>query len=482
MVVNSINFWLFFAAVVVPYFLCFRGQRGQNLWLLLASYVFYGWADWKILTLLVGVTAVFYGLGIAIARNNENNPRRASLLTTLGVVLGLGVLFYFKYFGFFVQELTALFASLGVPCGERTLDVVMPIGISFFTFKLMGYVIEVHRQTVAATHDAIEFALFIAFFPTILSGPIDRAATFLPQLQQRRSFNESDVSEGLKRVLWGLFLKTCIADVIAPWTTVVFSNYAYHNATTILVAAPLYLIQLYTDFCGFSEMAIGVARIMGLRVAENFQRPFFAKNVAEYWRRWHMSLTTWITDYVFMPLNVAFRDWGVRGLYAATMLNLIAIGVWHGANWTYFWFGAYHGLLLCIVTALDKRRKRFEKAHHLKDNELYAWSRRLLTFLCFTFGSVLFQAASVSDFLGTLARLGQGFEPLYSEEFSSLVIYALPATALMFLREWAAEYRRDIHFMHSPNIIVRIVSIALLISFIIYAGQLEGNSFIYFQF
>ena len=298
----------------------------------------------------------------------------------------------------------------------------------------------------------------------------------------RRSFNESDVSEGLKRVLWGLFLKTCIADVIAPWTTVVFSNYAYHNATTILVAAPLYLIQLYTDFCGFSEMAIGVARIMGLRVAENFQRPFFAKNVAEYWRRWHMSLTTWITDYVFMPLNVAFRDWGVRGLYAATMLNLIAIGVWHGANWTYFWFGVYHGLLLCIVTALDKRRKRFEKAHHLKDNELYAWSRRLLTFLCFTFGSVLFQAASVSDFLGTLARLGQGFGPLYSEEFSSLVIYALPATALMFLREWAAEYRRDIHFMHSPNVIVRIVSIALLISFIIYAGQLEGNSFIYFQF
>ena len=476
MVVNSINFWLFFAAVVVPYFLCFRGQRGQNLWLLLASYVFYGWADWKILTLLVGVTAVFYGLGIAIARNNENNPRRASLLTTLGVVLGLGVLFYFKYFGFFVQEFTALFASLGVPCGERTLDVVMPIGISFFTFKLMGYVIEVHRQTVAATHDAIEFALFIAFFPTILSGPIDRAATFLPQLQQRRNFNESDVSEGLKRVLWGLFLKTCIADVIAPWTTVVFSNYAYHNATTILVAAPLYLIQLYTDFCGFSEMAIGVARIMGLRVAENFQRPFFAKNVAEYWRRWHMSLTTWITDYVFMPLNVAFRDWGVRGLYAATMLNLIAIGVWHGANWTYFWFGAYHGLLLCIVTALDKRRKRFEKAHHLKDNEYNNGRNQSNDVPIFRFADILLMKAEA------LARLGQGFGPLYSEEFSSLVIYALPATALMFLREWAAEYRRDIHFMHSPNIIVRIVSIALLISFIIYAGQLEGNSFIYFQF
>lgn len=482
MVVNSINFWLFFAIVVVPYFLCFRSKRGQNAWLLAASYVFYGWADWRILPLLVVVTAVFYVLGIAIGRNNDAHPRRASHLTTLGVLLGIGVLVYFKYFEFFVHEMAALFATLGMPDSLRTLHIVMPIGISFFTFKLMGYVIEVHRQTIRPTSDIIQFAAFIAFFPTILSGPIDRAEHFLPQLEQPRRFSVLDLSEGLKRVLWGLFLKVCIADVIAPWTDAVFGNYAHHNATSIIAASVLYLLQLYTDFCGFSEMAIGVARVMGLRVAENFRRPFMAKDVAEYWRRWHMSLTTWITDYVFMPLNVTWRNWGQWGLYAATLTNLIVIGVWHGANWTYFWFGVYHGLLLCILTSLATRRKRFEKAHHLKTNEPYIWMCRLVTFLCFVVGSVLFRAASVTDFLGTLGRLAHGFGPLYTEEFSSIVLYALPAVALMFLREWAAEYKRDIHFLHAKDVRLRIASIVLMVVYILYAGQLEGQSFIYFQF
>ena len=482
MVVNSLNFWLFFACVLLPYFLCFRTSKGQNAWLLIASYVFYGWADWRILPLLVVVTAIYYGLGIAISQANHEHPQRASWLTTLGVVLGVGILFYFKYFAFFVNELASVFSSMGLPNSLRTLHIVMPIGISFFTFKLMGYVIEVHRENIQPTRDAVAFATFIAFFPTILSGPIDRAGKFLPQLKEKRNFKENDISEGLKRVLWGLFLKMCIADVIAPWTDAVFGNYAHHNATTILVASPLYLIQLYTDFCGFSEMAIGVARMMGLRVAENFNRPFFAKNVAEYWRRWHMSLTTWITDYVFMTLNVSLRSWGQWGVWTATLINLIVIGVWHGANWTYFWFGAYHGVLLILVMAADKRRKRFEKAHGLKNSEPYIWSRRLLTFLCFTLGSVLFRAASMTDFLGTLARIPQGFGPIFSEELSSIVLYAFPAIAIMFLREWAAEYKRDIHFFHSPHVAVRMVSIALMIAYITYAGQLEGNSFIYFQF
>ncbi len=482
MVVNSINFWLFFVIVLVPYFLCFRGKGGQNLWLLLASYVFYGWADWRILPLLVAVTAVFYALGLAIEHNNHLRPRRASHLTTLGVVLGLGILFYFKYFGFFVTEMAALFTALSLPHSLRSLNIVMPIGISFFTFKLMGYVIEVHRESIRPTRDIVEFGTFVAFFPTILSGPIDRAGTFLPQLAERRRFGENNFVEGLKRVLWGMFLKMCIADVIAPWTDAVFGNYAHHNATSILVAAVLYLIQLYTDFCGFSEMAIGVARMMGLRVAENFNRPFMAKNVADYWRRWHMSLTTWITDYVFLTLNVSLRNWGQWGVYVATLVNLIVIGVWHGANWTYFWFGVYHGLLLVATTSLDKRRKKFEKNHRLKDNQLYAWSRRLLTFSFFAFGSVLFRATSMSDFLGTLARLPQGFSTLYTEEFSSIILYAFPAIALVFLREWAAEYRRDIHFLHAHRTWVRLVSIALMISYILYAGQLEGQSFIYFQF
>ena len=469
------------AAVLLPYFLM-RKKELQNVWLVLASWFFYGWVDLKMVPLLVVVTLVFYGLGAAIGKSNHTNPRQASWLTTLGVVLGLGVLFYFKYFNFFVNEMAALLRSFGMQVNDCDFNIIMPIGVSFFTFKLMSYVIEIHRENIAPTKSIVSFAAYIAFFPTILSGPIDRPNIFIPQLEKTRRVSAADLSEGLKRILWGMFLKMCIADVIAPWTDAVFYNYSLHNATTIVVASILYLLQLYTDFCGFSEMAIGVGRMMGLQVTENFCRPFFAKNVAEYWRRWHMSLTTWITDYVFMTLNVSFRDWGKIGLYLATLINLILIGVWHGANWTYFWFGAYHGLLLILVTMADKRRKKLEKKYNLKTNEPYIWSRRLLTFFLFVFGSVLFRAVSMNDFLGTVAQLGSGFGPLFNEEFSSIVIYALPSVAVMFFREWVAEYKRDIHFFHSPNVYVRVVSIAIMISTIIYIGQLEGNSFIYFQF
>lgn len=469
------------AAVLLPYFLM-RKKEWQNVWLVLTSWFFYGWVDWKMTPLLVTVTIVFYVLGFLVGKNNRSNPRRASWLTTLSVVLGVGLLFYFKYLNFFVDEMAILVRSVGLQVNDRNFNIIMPIGVSFFTFKLMSYVIEIHRENIEPAKSFVPFAAYISFFPTILSGPIDRPGTFLPQLEKRRSVNAADLSEGLKRVLWGLFLKMCIADVIAPWNDAVFYNYAHHNATTILAASVLYLLQLYTDFCGFSEMAIGVARMMGLRVTENFCRPFFAKNVAEYWRRWHMSLTTWITDYVFMTLNVSLRDWGKTGLYLATLINLVVIGVWHGANWTYFWFGVYHGLLLILVMMADKPRKKLEKKYKLKTSEPYIWSRRLLTFFLFVFGSVMFRAVSMGDFLGTVERLTAGFGPIYDEELPAIVIYALPSLAVMFFREWVAEYKRNIHFFHSPNVYVRIVSIALMISTIIYIGQLEGISFIYFQF
>lgn len=483
MVVNSINFWLFFAVVLIPYFVFLRKNGGrQNLWLLLASYFFYGWADWKMIPLLVMVTIVFYWLGLNIKKNNKDNPKLASRLTTLGVVLGIGVLVYFKYLGFMVQEFAHLFESFGLKTNLSTFNIIMPIGISFFTFKLISYVIEIHREKIEPTNNLILFSTYIAFFPTILSGPIDKPNTFLPQLEKARDFKTSNVSEGLKRVLWGMFLKMCIADRISPWTDAIFNNYSHHNATSILVASLFYLIQMYADFCGYSDMAIGTAKIMGLDVIENFNRPFFAQNVAEYWRRWHISLTKWITDYVFMTLNVAWMEWKQWGLYLATVVNLVVIGVWHGANWTYALFGLYHGLLLVLTMMVEKKRKNFEKKHELKNNEWYKWSRRGLTFLCFTIGAVLFRSTSVSDFFGTVAQLGSGFGAMFTGGFFAILTFALPAIVVMFFREWIAEYKRDIHFFHSKHVWVRVVSIALMISYIIYGGELDGNTFIYFQF
>lgn len=483
MVVNSINFWLFFAAVLLPYFLLYKaGSKWQNVWLLLASYFFYGWADWRMLPLLAVTTLIFYGLGIGIEKNIENNPKKASRLKVLGVFMGLSVLFYFKYLGFFVNEFAALFRSWGLNVGESTFSIIMPIGISFFTFKLMSYVLEINLGSMKAERDIVTFGTYIALFPTILSGPIDRPNKFIPQLNKSRMIKSDDLSEGFKRVLWGMFLKMCIADRIAPWTDAVFNNYAHHNATSILVASFLYLIQMYADFAGYSDMAIGVARIMGLRVTENFNRPFFALNVAEYWRRWHMSLTEWITDYVFKPLTVSFRDWGKFGLYLATVINLVLIGIWHGANWTYALFGLYHGLLLVFFTATDKKRKKFEKKHQLKNKEFYKWTNRALTFTLFTLGAVLFRAESVGDFLGTIKQLGNGFGPIFGGDIELIITFVLPAIGLLFISEWCHEYRQKGYFLHSKYLSIRVLTIIGIVIFIALCGNLNGGQFIYFQF
>lgn len=483
MVVNSINFWIFFAATLIPYFLLFRaGSKWQNVWILLASYFFYGWADWRMLPLLVAMTLIFYGLGIAIRRNNITKPSRASGLKTLGVVIGLGVLVYFKYLGFMIEQFAALFRSWGMNVGESTFKIIMPIGISFFTFKLMSYVIEINRGNLEPERDIVKFGTYVAFFPTILSGPIDRPSPFLSQLSSARKIDADNLSEGGKRVIWGLFLKMCIADRIAPYTDAVFNNYAQHNATTIILASLLYTIQMYTDFAGYSDMAIGVARMMGLRVIENFRRPFFAQNVAEYWRRWHMSLTQWITDYVFKPLTISFRDWGKWGIYLATLINIVLIGVWHGANWTFALFGLYHSILMILVMALEKPRKTIEKKYGLKTKEWYKWSRRVITFMLCGIGLTLFRSASVVDFFGTLAQVGKGFGMPFTTGLLPIILFAIPSIIVLFFNAWLQEYDKTLRFFHNPNVVVRIVSIVLMIAWLIYTGELEGTSFIYFQF
>lgn len=481
MVVNSINFWLFFAAVLLPYFLLYKaGSKWQNVWLLLASYFFYGWADWRMLPLLAVTTLIFYGLGIGIEKNIESNPKKASRLKVLGIVLGVGVLFYFKYLGFFVNEFAALFRSWGMNVGESTFSIIMPIGISFFTFKLMSYVLEVNLGAMKAECDIVKFGTYIAFFPTILSGPIDRPNVFMPQLDKSRKVNPDDLSEGLKRVLWGMFLKMCIADRLSSYTDAIFNNYTHHNGTSIVIATILYLIQMYADFAGYSDMAIGVGRIMGIRVVENFKRPFFAQNIAEYWRNWHISLTQWCTDYIFKPLTVSFRDWGKWGLYLATLINFVIIGAWHGANWTFVLFGVYHGLLLVIVLAFEKRRKKFEKRHNLKNNELYKWSRRILTFALCAIGAVLWRSESVSDFCNTMTQMVSEFgAPFVDLPALSL---SIPFIFVVIVKESLDEYSSDVHFLHSKSVYVRLISVVLLACTIALFGNLDGGSFIYFQF
>jgi D-alanyl-lipoteichoic acid acyltransferase DltB (MBOAT superfamily) len=404
---NSLPFLLFFVAVFTLYWFAFREKtKAQNAFLLIASWFFYGYASLKMLPLLIGATAAFYGLGIWM--KHCRSEKGASWIGTLGVVLGVGLLLAFKYLNFFIESFAALFQAMGLQTNWHTFNIILPLGLSFITFKLISYVLEIRRGKIEAETDFVAFAAYIAFFPCLLSGPIDRPQ-FLGQLHKTRVFDYDTAAEGMRQFLWGLAKKVLIADRCVYVIDPVWENIGEASGSSLLMAALLYTFQMYTDFSGYSDMAIGTGKLLGFRIAKNFNYPFFATNVAEYWRRWHMSLTSWLTDYVFMPLNVRFRDWGKAGMILAIVINMVLVGLWHGANWTFGAFGLYHGLLfipLILSGAFVKKHKL--KAGRLGLPKLSDLGGMVLTFLLVTVGLVIFRADSVGQawqFLSGMAHL-----------------------------------------------------------------------------
>lgn len=495
MLVNSIVFWAFFLIVLIPYFSILRkSSRWQNLWVLAASYFFYGYADWRMVPLLVGATVVFYLLGIYIedgGRRKEEGDYSPNInskaLMVVGVVLGAGLLLYFKYMNFFIEQFAALFGLMGLHTNWSTFNIIVPIGISFFTFKLIAYVVEVYKGNMEPCRDFVTFAAYIAFFPTIMSGPIDSPKMFIPQLEKPRWWNNEMVLEGLKRVLWGMFLKMCIADKISPYTDSVFNNYYHHSGITIILASVLYTFQIYTDFCGYSEMAIGVSRVMGVKVTENFLRPYFVTNVGDFWRRWHMSLMNWFRDYIYIPLGGS-RCSKAR-MYWNTMVVFMVSGLWHGANWTFIIWGAYHGALVCLYKAMRKAAQPRSKAasgvqerqSRVQRSKIKDQSSKYLSilfvFVLVTIGWMVFRCDTFQQFFGMLGRFTAP-----GGLFFSWALTAVLPIGIMLFKELKDEEGWNIHLLHSKNLYVQAVSIALLIVYIFYTGELNGAQFIYFQF
>lgn len=376
-----------------------RTVRVQNVLLLLVSYLVYLWWDVRMWWLLVVATLFTYVVGWGIARLlQQHKERAASLLITFGVSMEVGLLIVFKYLDFFAGEAVELCRTLGFNLSWTALHLVLPVGLSFYTFKLISYLVEIHREHIPAERDLITFAAYVAFFPTILAGPIDRPQTFLPQLHQARKFSWANLLDGSRMMLWGLCMKVCLADQVAPLTDQVWVD---GGAGTHLHfwAFLMYPMQMYADFSGYSLMAIGAGRMIGFVVTPNFKQPFLARNVAEYWRRWHMSLTQWITDYVFMPLNLRWRNLGKLGLAAAVTVNLVVIGLWHGANWTYLLFGLYHALLfmpLIFISGTFGKRKKL-RAGRMGLPSASDFGKMLLTYLLVAIAFVLFRAPDVTS-------------------------------------------------------------------------------------
>ncbi|MDD4777202.1 MAG: MBOAT family protein [Fermentimonas sp.] len=483
MVINSFSFLFFFTVLFVVYYFPLRNKTyAQNTLLLAASCVFYGVADLKMLPVLLISTVVFYLLGIMIQKSAS---KTASLLTASGVIAGVGMLFYFKYLNFFIDSFADLITAAGLQVNPNTLSIIFPLGISFFTFRLISYLIEINRGKIEPEHDFVAFAAFIAFFPTLLAGPIDRPNYFIPQLKSPRLFDYDLAMDGTRQVLWGMFKKMVIADNMGLFLGSVWGDVTGQNATTLLIAALVFPLQLYADFSGYSDMAIGVGKILGIRVAVNFRYPFFARNVAEYWRSWHMSLTSWVTDYVFMPLNVRFRQWGTTGLLLAIIINMIVIGIWHGANWTYAVFGLYHGLLfipLVLSGSFSGNKKLRADRYGLPlSSDLL---KMMGTYLLVAFGLIIFNAPSVGQAVVFVKGLFQ-FSNLTALTAEGLRMLSLSLffMILVLIAEWKQrdkEYALQIDILVPKKAARFAIYWVLLIITVLFSG--EEQIFIYMQF
>ena len=335
---------------------------------------------------------------------------------------------------------------------------------------------------IQAEHDVVKFTAFVAFFPTLMSGPIDRATTFLPQLGQVRKLLPSNISDGALRILWGFFMKACIADRIAPYTDAIFNNMSHHNASSIALASVLYLIQMYSDFAGYSHMAIGVGRLLGLTVTENFKQPLFAVNGGDFWRRWHMSLSFWLRDYIYIPLGGS-RCSKLRS-YFNVMVTFIACGAWHGANWTYIIFGAHHGLWVIVSRIMKVPREKLEKKQEsLKQSTWFNSLRIAINFVVCCIGAMYFRANSFNDIIVAWNKwLSSDWAMPYLQATVPLFTFGLLSVLVMIYKEHQDEYCGKAHFMHSSSRAKKLVCIAMAIVFIILTGALESNSFIYVQF
>lgn len=488
MVVNSLSFLLFFIVVFTVYYMPGVRQHAvrQNVWLLLTSYFFYGFVDWKMLPILLGVTIIFYWLGTQIKKEMDaDNRKKASRYMKAGVVIGIGLLLYFKYLNFFADSVASLLNYIVFNVSWSTLNIILPIGVSFFTFKLISYVIEIKRKKTEPAESLLEFAVYISFFPTILSGPIDRPNTFLPQLKNKHEFNYNLAIDGCQQILWGIFTKMVIADNIALVTTNTWGG-GSGNALYMIFGFLLSPVQVYADFDGYSNMAIGIGKILGFNITKNFNHPLLARNVSEYWNRWHISLTTWITDYVFTPLCLKFRDYANLGIMIAITANLVLIGLWHGANWTYAVFGVFHSILFIPIVysgELGKNRKIKEGKYGMplvKD-----FFRMVLTYIIIGIGHIIFFSRDVSSAVQFIHKIF--ISPFDFNHFlSGSVILSGFLGMIMFILEWTTKHKEFVLQKSSriyTNGVYRLLAMDILLALVIALfGYNSQNNFIYFKF
>jgi alginate O-acetyltransferase complex protein AlgI len=395
MLFNSIDFAVFLPIVFLLYWFVFnKNLKLQNILLLAASYLFYGWWDWRFLSLIIFSTLVDYFVGLQFAKEEKQKNRKT--LLWLSILINLGFLGFFKYYNFFIENFTQAFSFFGHEISGNSLEIILPVGISFYTFQTLSYSIDVYRKKLEPTKDLLAFAAFVSFFPQLVAGPIERATNLLPQFYKTKKFHYSQGVNGLRQILWGLFKKVVIADYCAHFVNIIFENPQDYSGSTLVLGAVFFAFQIYGDFSGYSDIAIGTARLFGFNLKQNFAFPYFSRDIAEFWRRWHISLSTWFRDYLYIPLG------GSRGSLNNKIRNVFIIflvsGFWHGANWTFIVWGGLNALYFIPLLLTKNNRNHINIVAENKFlPSLKDGLRMLLTFILTTFAWVFFRAESMTE-------------------------------------------------------------------------------------
>lgn len=484
MLFNSIEFPIFLILIFSAYWIIPKHKfEWQNSAILFASYFFYGWWDWRFLVLILFSSATDFIIAKKLCQTNDQ--KRRTLLIWISLVLNLGLLVYFKYFNFFVDSFVDLMQQLGLNFHYQTLNIILPVGISFYTFQTLSYTLDVYRGDMEPTKKPINFFAYVSFFPQLVAGPIERASDLLPQFEKSRRFDTQLAADGLRQILWGLFKKVLIADNLSPIIEQIFSSSSSMEPIVLFLGVTFFSLQIYCDFSGYSDIAIGTARLFGFNLNQNFRFPFFAKNVTELWRRWHISFSNWLRDYLFIPLSIKFRMMGIKGIVLAMMITFILCGLWHGAKWTFIVFGFWQGVILTYEFLSTKKRMKIKKK---MNPTLYNALSIILTFLFWKTSLILFRADDLPhawDYFTNLISLDlfnfttqDIFLEINKIDLLKISIF-IPFMLIMeiFQKDKLHGFEIGHYKWYSKLILYSIIAISILL-FV----PIESADFIYFQF
>ncbi|TKG95423.1 MBOAT family protein [Puteibacter caeruleilacunae] len=463
MLFNSFKFLIFFPLICIVYFLL--PYKYRNVFLLIASYYFY--MNWEpVYAILIFFSSLTTYLVAQKIGSTTNNSFRKGLLVG-NLVVNFGILFVFKYYNFLTESIFEALQLFGMRMQIPKFQLLLPVGISFYTFQAIGYTIDVYRKSISVEKRFVNYMLFVSFFPQLVAGPIERAKNLLPQFRTQYDFDYERAISGIKQMLWGFFMKVVVADRVSIYVDAVFDNYSNHSGSSLLLASLLFAIQIYCDFAGYSNIAIGAARIMGFDLMENFRRPYFATSFKEFWKRWHISLSTWFGDYVYIPLggNRVTKTRHYRNL----VITFLVSGMWHGANWTFLMWGGLHGIYLI--------GELLAKSFFLKLGRVFNW---FVTIVGVVLGWIFFRAESIDVAFSVIHRILFKQGPLFLDK--TTLSYGFLGVIILLLKDFIDEFYSDFAITIGQNTIARYAYVLSLTCAILLIGVFNGGQFIYFQF